>query len=75
MVRSGAPKRIWDYALEFEAYVRYHTDLDFYMLQGEVPKTVILGGTSDFSQFFNTGSMIGLCLGTIQSNTLRKICC
>ena len=34
MVWDGAPKRIWDYALEFEAYVRLHTSLNIYMLQG-----------------------------------------
>ena len=37
MVRSGAPKRIWDNALEFEAYVRSNTALGIYILQGEIP--------------------------------------
>ena len=37
MVQAGAPKKIWDGALDFEAYVRPHTALDVYMLQGEVP--------------------------------------
>ena len=32
MVLSGAPKRIWDDALDFAAYVRSHTVLDVYML-------------------------------------------
>ena len=40
-----------DDALEFEAYVRSNTALGIYMLQGEVLETVMLGGTSDISQF------------------------
>ena len=51
MVRASAPKQIWDDALDFEAYVISSTSLDIYMLQGEVSETVILGGTSDISQF------------------------
>ena len=35
--------------------MRLHTSLDVYMLQGEVPVTVILGGTSDISQFYENG--------------------
>ena len=50
MVRAGAPKQIWDGALEFEAYMRSNTALNIYMLQEEFPETVILGGTSDISQ-------------------------
>ena len=51
MVWASAPNRVWDDVLEFEAYVRSNTALYIYMLQGEVPETVILGGTSDISQF------------------------
>ena len=50
MVQVGATKRIWDNALEFEAYVRSNTALDIYMIQEKVPETVMLGGTSDISQ-------------------------
>ena len=32
--------------------MRYHTALDVYMLQGEVPETVMSGGTSDISECF-----------------------
>ena len=49
MVRAGALKRIWDDALDLEAYVRSNTALDIYMLQGEVIETVMLGRTSDIS--------------------------
>ena len=31
--------------------MRLHTSLDVYMMQGEEPKTVMLGVTSDISQF------------------------
>ena len=52
MVRAGAPKRIWDNAMKFEAYVISNTALNIYMLQVELPETVILGGTLDISQFW-----------------------
>ena len=55
MVQSGAPRRIWDNALDFEAYVRSNTAFDIYILRGEVPETVMLGGTSDISQFCEYG--------------------
>ena len=51
MVWAGATKWIWDDALEFESYVISNTALDIYIMQGEVPETVMLGGTSDISQF------------------------
>ena len=44
MVQAGAPKQIWEDELEFEAFVRSNTALDIYMLQEEVPETVMLGG-------------------------------
>ena len=55
MVWAGATKWIWDDALEFEAYVISNTALDIYIMQGEVPETVMLGGTSDISQFYSHG--------------------
>ena len=51
MVWEGAPKRIWENGMEFKAYVKSNTALDIYMLQGEVPETVILSGSSDTSKF------------------------
>ena len=41
MVRAGAPKNIWDDALEYEAYVRSNTTHCIRILQGEVPHTVM----------------------------------
>ena len=52
MVWSGATKRVWDRVLELKAYEITNTVLDIYILQGEVPDTVMLGWTSDTSQFF-----------------------
>ena len=44
MVRSGAPKRLWDDCLEREAYVRSQ-------LGGQVPKAVVSAETADISPF------------------------
>jgi hypothetical protein len=49
MVRSGAPKRIWDNCLVREAYVRSSTVLDIFSLEGQVPDTIVKGQTSDIS--------------------------
>ena len=53
--RAGAPKRIWENTLEFEAYVRSHTAMNINILQGELPETVMLGGASNISQFCEHG--------------------
>ena len=55
MVRAGAPKRIWDYALYFEACVRSHTALYVSILQREVPETVMTSVTSYIGQFYDHG--------------------
>ena len=36
MLRSGAPKRIWDDCLEQEALIRSHTAHDIYFFNGQV---------------------------------------
>jgi hypothetical protein len=51
MVRAGAPKPFWADAIELKAYVRSNIAHDIYILQGEVPETVMSGETSDISQF------------------------
>ena len=51
MVRSAAPKRLWDDCLEREAYVRSFTAHDIYRLNGQVPETVVSGETADISPF------------------------
>jgi hypothetical protein len=37
MLRYGCPKRLWDDCIIREAYVRSHTALDIYGLEGQVP--------------------------------------
>ena len=51
MVKSGAPRRLWDHCLELEALIRSNTALDIYELKGQVPETVMSGETSDISPF------------------------
>ena len=51
MVRTSAPKRLWDHCLELEALIRSNTALDVYELRGQVPETVVSGETSDISPF------------------------
>jgi hypothetical protein len=49
MMRSGCPKRLWDDCIIREAYVRSHTSLDIYGLEGQVPESKIKGETVDIS--------------------------
>ena len=51
LVRAGAPKPFWADAIKLEAYVCSNTAHDIFILQGEVPEMVMLGETSDVSQF------------------------
>jgi len=51
MVCAGAPKPFWADAIELEAYIHSNTAHDIFILQGEVPERVMLGKTSDISQF------------------------
>ena len=49
MVRSKAPKRLWDNCSEREAYVRSLTTHDIYRLDGQVPELLVSGETADIS--------------------------
>jgi hypothetical protein len=51
MVRSGAPKCLWDHCLEREAYIRSNTAHDIFSLNGQVPETIVSGETADISPF------------------------
>ena len=51
MVRSQAPKRLWDDCLEREAYVHSLTALSIYGLSGQVPETIVSGETAGISPF------------------------
>jgi hypothetical protein len=49
MMRSGCPKRFWDYYIIREAYIRSLTSLDIYGLEGQVPERKIKVETVDIS--------------------------
>jgi hypothetical protein len=49
MLRSGYPKQCWDDCIIREAYVRSHTSLDMFGLEGQVPKSKVEGETVDIS--------------------------
>jgi hypothetical protein len=49
ILRSGFPKRFWDDCIIREAYVRSHTSLYIYVLEGQVPESKIKGETVDIS--------------------------
>jgi hypothetical protein len=49
MLRSGCPKLFWDDCIIREAYVRSHTSLDIYGLEGQVPESKIKGETLEIS--------------------------
>ena len=51
LLKSKAPKHLQDNCLELEAYIRSNTAHEIDKLDGEVPKTVMSGETSDISQF------------------------
>ena len=51
VLRSRAPKHLWDNCFELEAYVWSNTAREIYKLHGEVPKTVMSHKISDIGQF------------------------
>ena len=51
MAKSSCPAKLWDHCLELEAYIRSHTALDKYELQGQVTETIMSGQTTDISPF------------------------
>ena len=55
MLKEQVPKRLWDYALQYEAHVRSLTCHDHFELNGQVPETVVLGETADISLFCEFG--------------------
>jgi hypothetical protein len=50
MIRTGAPKRLWDHCIEFEGSICSHTANDIYATGGKVSETIMKGGTADISQ-------------------------
>jgi hypothetical protein len=49
ILRAGCPKRFWDDCVIREAYVRSHTSLDIFGLEGQLPESNVKGETVDFS--------------------------
>jgi hypothetical protein len=50
MIRTGAPKCLWDHCIELEGLIRSHTANDIYATGREVTETIMKGGTADISQ-------------------------
>jgi hypothetical protein len=50
MIKTGAPKRLWDQCIELESLICSHTANDIYATGGEVPETMMKGGIDDISQ-------------------------
>ena len=55
MIRTGSPKVLWDNCLELEAKIRSSTASNIFELEGEVPKTVINGETTNITQLCEFG--------------------
>jgi hypothetical protein len=49
MLRPGCPKRCWDDYLVREAYVRSHTALGIFELEGKVPERMAKGEHAEIS--------------------------
>jgi hypothetical protein len=45
MLRSGCPKQFWNDCIIREAYVRSHTSLDIFGLEGQVHESKVKGET------------------------------
>eukprot|EP00804_Cyclotella_cryptica_P004620 CCRYP_006942-RA/>CCRYP_006942-RA protein AED:0.23 eAED:0.23 QI:0/-1/0/1/-1/1/1/0/675 len=55
LMRSGAPQRLWCFALEYKSYIRSHTAHDIYRLDGRVPETIASGETANICPFCGFG--------------------
>ena len=51
IIRAGAPKRFWDNTLEYEDYIRANIANNLYVLDRQVPETIMSSQISDISQF------------------------
>ena len=47
ILKSASPKRLWGHCIELEALIRLNSALGINGLEGQVPKTVMTGQTSD----------------------------
>ena len=51
LIKSDAPKRLWDDYLELESCIRSNTGHGIYKLDLKVPEKILSSKTSDISQF------------------------
>ena len=51
MAKTQTPSKLWDHCLELEGYIRSHTAINSFELQGQVPEMVLSGQTADISPF------------------------
>ena len=51
MMRSLSSAKLLDHCIKLKALIKYHTALDIYEVQGEVPDTLLSGKTTDISPF------------------------
>jgi hypothetical protein len=49
MVKSGSPKRLWDYCLELQSKIRSNVAHNIITLGGQTPETLMTGETADIS--------------------------
>jgi hypothetical protein len=49
MVKSGSPKRLWNYCLELQSKIRSNIAHDITTLDGQTPQTLMTGETADIS--------------------------
>ena len=55
MTKTGSPKQLWDYCIEFEAYVRSKITNGNADLKGQTPETFMSGETAEISKFYKFG--------------------
>jgi hypothetical protein len=55
MIRTNSPRCLWDLCLVYHAYVRSHSCLAVWQLEGETPQTVLTGDTADISHICEFG--------------------
>jgi hypothetical protein len=54
MIKTGSPRLLWDHCIDLEALILSSTS-NIYMTNGEVPKTIMTGNTTDISHMCDFG--------------------
>jgi hypothetical protein len=55
MLKTGSAKRLWGHCIGLEGLIHSHTANDIYSTGGEVPETIMKGGTANISQICEFG--------------------